>query len=199
MTVADLRADLSEHLAGDFAELDPDHDPAPVLDNVEHADWALRKLSAVHTQMRQVEALAADEVRRIEAWKAGRLETLEKQAAYWTQTLEAWHRATFRRDGTQTVRLPCGTLKLTKARPKVDGTEPPEDAPESLVRVTVRRSWDKTKAAKATKPGPEPIDQTDDYWVHAALDPETGEVVPGLTHLIPKAEHTFKVDTEAVA
>lgn len=194
----DLRADLSEHLAGDFAELDPDTDQPPVLDGIEQADRALRRLSSVHTEMRRVEVLAADEIARIERWKADRLAVLERQEAFWRESLEAWHRATFRRDGVQTVKLPCGTLKLTKARPRIDGTEPPEDAPASLVRETVKRAWDKATAAKATKPGPEPIDQTDDYWVHSAIDTTTGEVVPGLTHLVPKATHSWKVETEVV-
>ncbi len=199
MTLSDLRSDLSDHLAGDFAEVDPATDPMPVLDDIEQADRALRQLSVLHAQMRRVEALAESERTRIAAWEAERLDVLERQAAFWRQTLEAWHRATYRRDGVQTVKLPCGTLKLTKARSRVDGDEPPEDAPESLVRVTVKRAWDKQAAAKATVPGPEPIDQTDDHYVYAAIDAATGEVVPGLVHLKPKVDHVWKVETEVVA
>lgn len=198
MSLADLRHDLSAHLAGDFAELDPDTDTPPALDGIDQADRALRRLSSVHTEMRRVENVAAEEVRRIEAWKADRLAVLERQEKFWRESLEAWHRATFRRDGVQTVRLPCGTLKLTKARSRVDGAEPPEDAPEQLVRVRITRQWDKVEAAKRTVPGPGPIDQTDDHWVHPAIDPSTGEVVPGLVHLKPKAEHVWKVETEVV-
>lgn len=197
MTATDLRADLSEHLAGDFAELDPDHDPAPVLDNVEHADWALRKLSAVHTQMRQVEALAADEVRRIEAWKAGRLETLEKQAAYWTQTLEAWHRAVVERGGAKTQTLPCGTLRLRAGRAKVEALGDPSDSvPERLVRVS--RKWDRTAVAKATTPGPvaDDFDAPDGFVAHFAVTTD-GEVLGDVVLLVPVAD-SFSVSTEVV-
>ena len=199
MKISDLRADLSEHMAGDLSELDPEVDTPPVLDGIEQADRALRRLSAVHTQMRHVELLADEERRRIAAWVADRMVILEREERFWRESLEAWHRATYQRDGVQTVKLPCGTLRLTKARPRVDGDEPPEDAPKPLVRVTVKRAWDKQAAKERTRPSPEPIDQTDDHWVHAAIDPDTGEVIPGLVHLLPKATHTWKVETEVVA
>ena len=201
MSAAELRADLSAYMAEDLADIDPATDAPPVIDDIATADRALRRLSETETQMRRVEALAADEIRRVERWKAERLEILERDHRFWAGTLEAWHRAIVERGGARTQRLPNGTLRLRQTPPKVVPAtkEPGEDAPVEFVRV--RREWAKSEVPKRTKPGREvevdPADAPPEGWtVHEAVTAD-GEIVPNITYWVP-SEPSFSVQTEVV-
>lgn len=184
-----LGSDLDAYITGDI-EFDPDSEPID-LGDIDAADRALRRVSRLEHDMTRLELLAAGRKRQIDEWLAETLAPMEREREWFERSVESWARAHLAGQKSQTVKLPSGVVKLTKARTRIDGPDPDESAPTHLVRVT--RKWDKAAAAKATVPGPEPIDQTSDYWVHAAIDAQTGEVVPGLTHLIPKAETTCKV------
>ena len=200
MTAVD-RADLAHYMADDLADIDPATDSPPVIDDIDTANRALRRLAEVETAMRRVEALAADEVRRAEAWKAERLAVLEHDRQFWASTLEAWHRAIVERGGAKTQKLPHGTVRLRQTPPKVVplSKEPGEDAPAEFVRV--RREWAKSEVPKRTMPGPEvevdPEDAPPEGWtVHSAITAE-GEVVKGITYWV-RSEPSFSVTTEAV-
>jgi hypothetical protein len=182
--------DPDEYLAEPEADYETEPATAATLDEADRHLW---RIGVLRREAAEVERLFDDRLKTLAERKAEALAPYELRIAWHERCAEGWMRAHHAETGTKSKKLPAGQLKLTKNRSKVDGATPPETAPESLVRVT--RAWDKAKAAKLTVPGPQPIDQTDDYWVHAAIDAD-GCVVEGLTHLIPKAAQGFTAVTE---
>ena len=171
--------DLYEEPA-DLAELDGDPVTASTIDEADRAVWVIARIDR---DAAELEAVFDRRIKALQERKADALAAFEKRRAWWEQTAEGWMRAHHTETGAKSVKLPSGTLSLRKLPNRIDGT-PGDDAPETLVRV--KRSWDAQAVKNFTSPSPEPIDETDTHYVHAAVTAD-GEVIAGLTHLVPKA------------
>lgn len=119
---------LEERLADRFA-----------VENMEQANWALRKVGYHQRKQAEAKALADGDI------------------DFFTGLLEEFHRKLIKADPKlKTIRLPEGTLEIRKLPPEFQHDE------EGLVE------WAKLKKRLQVAGG-------------VAVDPETGEVVPGVS------------------
>lgn len=195
-SITEHRADLEHYRIGDLDDIDPETDQPPVLEGIDQADRALRKLGRIDASIRQIENIAADEKQRIDDWKTERLSVLGRELEFWTRCVETWARQHHAETGIKTHKLPAGVLQLRKLPDKVD-VDPTkvETAPERLVKV--ERKWDRQAVKNFTTPSPEPVDETDTHLVYAAVTVD-GELVDGVFHLVAKAP-SFKATPDGAA
>lgn len=190
----ELDAELDAYVIGDLDDIDPDTDAPPVLDGIEQADRALRKVQRLGYEGNRIEALRDARIQQIRDWADERLGVLERQREFWHRCIESWTRAHHAETGTKTVKLPAGTVSLRSVPVKVDADPDKLDkAPPSLIRT--QKSWDRQAVKNFTSPSPEPMEETDTHVVYAAITAD-GEVVDGVFHLVAKVP-SFSLRTEA--
>ena len=167
------------------SDLDDDlyvNEPATAA-TIDEADRAVWVIARIDRDAAELEALYNRRIAELQERKAEALRRFEDKRKWWERTVEGWMRAHNAETGAKSVKLPAGTISLRKLPTKVDGSEPSKDAPAHLLRV--KRSWDAQAVKNYTSPSPEPIDETETHYVHAAVTAD-GEVIAGLTHLIAK-------------
>lgn len=177
-----LRDDLDDFLEHGL----PDGAEPLALTAAEDVTRALRRLHRIRSRMAQVKDVARAETDRITAWRAGKLATLASQEAWVLAGLESFARAAEARDGSVTATFPTGTLRLRPAPLRALATDPDalrESFPDLVATVVPNLADVKARLI----PTPEPIGSIPDpekpggiLHVFAALDPATGQVVPGV-------------------
>jgi hypothetical protein len=184
---ADL--DLDEYDPGPWHVPDSDEDRATYqVAGAGHAAWAARRLAQVTRKRGEIQAIAEQEIARIEAWATRRDAPLARDAAFFESTLVAYALAVRAADGRRkSVTLPHATVQTRT----VGGAW--EAAPEALawaaesrpdlVEVTRRFSLSAARRALAVTPD-------------GVVDPTTGDLVPGLTVTPKHVTASVTVDTE---
>lgn len=183
---------LEEYELGDFTadELD---DAPPIPDNIDEADWQLRRLARLRRRMAENEALAGARVALARKWLQEENGKLERHAAFFEQSLAAFHGHLLEADPKRkTVSLPAGTLKARKHPDRVDVIDDAifvkwaaAERPE-LIRTKVEPN--KAEIRRLLAKGP----SAGDYGL-ALVDPATGEAAPGV--VLVEGETSFAVDT----
>jgi hypothetical protein len=178
---------LDEFLSGD----EPDYttEPAAPVDMDQAERW-LRHYRRLQTEADRALEVANAERARIDLWLSVELDRIGRQQAWFEQGLTQMHAAVLRvTPKAKTLRLPSGTLKARAQQPEWSIDDEPafltwarEHRPE-LVNQPVPPPAKPAKAdAKKVLELTEPKARAGERV--AVRDPQSGEVVPGVTVLI---------------
>lgn len=160
------------------------------VETAEQAAWAMRKYRVLAQRMAQHEALAAAERTRIDAWLLRVNAAVDTQMEWFQQHLEAYAFAQ-RAKGIKSVELPDGALKTRSTSPtfEVDKAVFVEWAQEAkrddVLRVRLEPDMAAIKSAFIPDAG-------------AAVDPVSGEVVPGLYPVPERVSVKIEADMDAI-
>src|SRR5690606_2666347 len=115
--------DVLDHLEAQLRPDDAPDQPAEgwSITGLETAAWASRKVAAARRKIAEVQALAAAERAKIDAFVAAETKRHEDDAAFFEYHLGVYlleEIAAGRK--TKSLALPGGTIKLTARQPKVD-------------------------------------------------------------------------------
>lgn len=151
------------------------------------AAWAMRKLRAVHRRVADIEAIAAAERARIDAWAADATRSHQREVDYFTGLLLDYGRRQRDEEDRKTISTPYGSIRSRAGSLKwtidPDGFLPwAETNRPDLIRV--RKDPDLSAAKKDLK-----LSDTLDPF-----DPSTGEAVPGVT--VEQTEPTYTVEVD---
>lgn len=187
-TAAEMHADLEQHLTANRSG-------GPfVVDSMEKADWAVRKIARERRRLAEAKDLAKAERARIDEWEAEQTKRCDDACAFFEDLLQNYHRRLLDDDPkAKTVRLPAGELVARKLPDSLicDGGDDSiawaeEHAPDTVV---VRKTVDRAKLKRRLGLGP--VERAEGF---EAIDPTSGEVVPGFWFQIGTV--TFKVRTD---
>lgn len=196
MTIAEEHHDLIDDLAGP----DPDYDVDEPADpgDVDGVNRALRRYARLQVERDAVVTVHQAEIDRIQARLDDRLQVIDKAIAWEAEGLQMYHRARLADDAAaKTIHLPNGTLKARAQQPAFEYDDDKflawaqEHRPD-LVRIPEPKpAPDKTAVKKALA-----VPALDEGETAAAVDPETGEQVPGVT--VTVRGPSFSIDIDAV-
>lgn len=189
MSLAELHEDLEEHMTGFPAATS---DERFVVDTLEKADWAVRKIARERRRLDTVLEVAAAERKRIDEWETEQRARSEQSTLFLLDMLERFHREQLDDDPkAKTIRLPAGELVARKNPDTLicDGGEDTiewaeANAPDTVV---VRKAIDRAKLKRRLGVGP-----TERPEGFEAIDPGTGEVIPGAWFQIGVVKFTVK-------
>lgn len=167
-----------------------------IPDNIEAADWQLRRLARLRRLMAENDALAAVEIERVRAWVAGENARLERQATFYEQALTAFHAQLLDGDPKRkTINLPAGSLKARKHPDSVVVLDAEQfvawalDERPELVRTKVEPNKSEIKRLLSVGPLADDVDPG-----HVLVDPTSGVTAPGV--VLTPGETSFTVDCD---
>lgn len=185
---------------GAFAlhEHDMGTETVPVPENIDQADWLVRKLARLRRMMADHDALAVRRSAQIAEWHGEVNGRLEREARFFEEALASYHRALLDDDPKRkSVSLPAGTLKARKhpdtwtvdAGPFLEWAR--EHAPE-LVRVKEEPNKADLKKWAIVAVDDDPL--VTDY---RAIARDSAEPIPGVT--VTPGDIGFTVDCNLTA
>lgn len=158
------------------------------IEDINQANWALRKIAAAKAAIKEREELARAEIERINKWLESETEELQRDIDFFTGLLEEYHREQLAKDSkAKTIKLPYGVLKMRKQQPQYQRDDvaikewAAKNRPDVLVPQEPKLDWAALKKSLQITGG-------------QAIDPETGEVVPGIT--VIEREPKFSVEVK---
>ena len=193
---------LSEYLADENAPFDiseitaaPAETPAGQQFRIEdkgQASWALRKITTIERGRQESRAAAQAELERIQAWLADEEKRADQSRGYLDFLLEDYHRRQLvENPKAKTIKLPHGELQLRGIPPEfirndVDilnwarKNRPKLVSLPQWVRPDPKLNWVELKKV---------------FKVHgvSAIDPETGEIIPGITVIEQPKKFSIKL------
>lgn len=178
MSLSEMYDDLEDHIV-DAPAADTDASGQFVIDTLEKADWAVRKIGRARRQLAQASELAQAERARIDAWETDAIGRCENDTEFLEDLLHRYHRSLLDADPkAKTIRLPSGEL-VARKQPDVlvyDGGEDTVEWAEANAPdvVVVKKSVDRT-AAKSYFTVTD-VEKPEGFVV---VHPETMETVPG--------------------
>lgn len=143
------------------------------VENKEQAEWCLRQISRLMREQDEIESTAQAEIEKITAWKNDQTESIQKSISFFEFLLIEYHQQIFKENPkAKTIKLPSGRLEARKAQPEylrdketmLSWVE--QNRPEYIV---VKKDIDWSGLKKVLK-----------FQNGTGIDPDTGEVVPGL-------------------
>lgn len=180
---------LVEALAADRPELaDPTVRQAWAIDGDNTATWALRKLAAQRDEIDRIDAAADAEILRVKQWAEDAKRQPERAAAFFEAKLIDYRRRLEAENPNlpKTYRLPAGDIAVRAGRSSVKVTD------ESAF---VDWAQDNAPHALTYKPkvsGLKGMDRADDGHL---VEPETGELVPGVVEVTADPTYSVKPAT----
>ena len=171
--------DFIEGVLGDPAEDDDEARGAWRVDSLERAEWAAARYAKRAAEVNEVVAARTAWLDRIEAWADAEVTRIERDLNWLEAKLTEWHRRILADEPRRkTVRLPSVTLTAYRSpdrlivRDEDAALEWAKRAGEVYVRTT--EALNRQTLRKVLRAAP-----VDDVFV-PAVDPATGELVPGL-------------------
>jgi len=166
-------SELIEELSVDTPEKQEQKERFRVKDK-EQAEWCLRQISRLMREQEEIESTAQAEIEKITAWKNDQTESIQKSISFFEYLLIEYHQQILKENPkAKTIKLPSGKLEARKAQPEfqrdVETMLPwvEQNRPEYIV-VKKDINWAGLKKILEYRNG-------------TGIDPDTGEVVPGLT------------------
>lgn len=157
------------------------------IDTDSQAVWAMRKLAAAKARLHDIALIAESEIARIQHWAEQQSREPLRDTAYFEGILVEYGMKQ-RLEGRKTVSTPYGAIKSRTGQPKWRVADPEEflswarrNNRADLIRV--KEEPDMARLKETLVPG----DGT-------ALDPESGEIIPGLN--VDPASVSFSVEVE---
>lgn len=188
MAISDIYDDLDAAVAGD----EPDYDTEPETpDDQDHANRLLRRYARVLREVDAVNEVYDAEIERIEVRRRHRLDILDGQKAWLAQALEMYHRARLADDpNAKSIELPNGTLKSRRQQPEWTFD------PDVFVAWAAEHHPDLVRVPAPPAPAPDKVAAKKALSVAdgTAVDPSSGEVVPGVTVEERGPSFTVEVD-----
>lgn len=156
------------------------------IENIEQANWAVRKIAAARAAIREREELARAEIERIKRWLEDETQELQRDIEFFEGLLKEYHVKQLAKDSkAKTIKLPYGVLKMRKQQPKIERNDEQlkawakENKPDVLIPQEPKLDWAGLK--KVLKIAGDKM-----------IDPDTGEAVPGVT--VIEREPKFSVE-----
>ena len=152
----------------------------------EQAEWCLRQISRLMREQKEIESTAQAEIEKITAWKNDQTESIQKSISFFEYLLIEYHQQILKENPkAKTIKLPSGRLEARKAQPEYQRDKETmlswveQNRPEYIV-VKKDINWSGLKKILKYRNG-------------TGIDPDTGEVVPGLK--VIERGMTFRVKT----
>ena len=142
-----------------------------IVDNLDKAEWAVRKIASYEAVKREAEDLAKKRIDQIKTWLENEKATNDKQIEYLSELVRPFAEDKLKDAKKRSLKLPCGTIGFRKAQPKFDFDNDKllpwakENAPEQ-VETKENVKWGELKKTLAFEQG-------------KAITKD-GEVVPGV-------------------
>lgn len=169
-----------------FTNQTPEERERFVVDDDQKAAWAMRKLRGIKAHKAANQAIADDEIARINQWLEDSNSHLDRDEQQFTGMLTAYARLVRERDDRKSVTLPCGKIGSRVGQPKwnIDNDvfmKWLEANHKELIRVK-------------TEPNLAEAKKVLEIVGENVVDPATGEVAEGIQIL--KADITYTVEVE---
>lgn len=187
MAVDQIEEQYMEALDGEMGVSVDSEEPRFVVDDDSKADWCLRKLRQARQRMTQRQAFVESEIERLQEWKTQQDADDLRSEGFFEHQLRNYFEE-LRDAGAlgkrKSYKLPHGTLSVRKAAAKLDRDEAKllewakANAPEHIV-TTEKVVWANLKPRVG-------LVELADGW--AAVDAQTGELIPGITVASPEGE-----------
>lgn len=161
----------------------PDDPDTFTVDSDNAADWVMRKAAKATAEIARIDAMAAERIETIARWAQDAKAAHESTLGWARGLLADYHQRVLSEDPKRkTLDLPTGRVKsrTLKAAPEVADVEAFLSWAGDSELVRVKREPAKAEINKRLKVAGDQV-----------LDPETGEVVPGLG--VTAAHTTFTV------
>jgi hypothetical protein len=184
----DLHHDLDDQLAqiGDEAE------SSFVIDDIDKANWAVRKLGVYAARLAEAEAFAQRERDNLDVWLAGERERAEQSSSFLAGLLRRYHEDRLEADPkVRTIHLPAGDLT---ARKSPDRWEVDND--EDLIAWAEQSGWGEVVRRRDPEVDRNALKRTFHVAPGGTVLAPDGEVVPGVT--VVEGEVSFKVKPRVV-
>jgi phage host-nuclease inhibitor protein Gam len=115
--------DLYNHLNDDTdylrVNLEEETGQPFVIQNLEQADWALRKISIIERRRAEAQAVAQAEISKIQAWLLKQEEKADKERAFFDHLLREYIESKRAEDvKLKTIKLPHGKIALRQQQPE---------------------------------------------------------------------------------
>ncbi len=140
----------------------------------EQAEWCLRQISRLSKEQAEIESTAQAEIKKITTWKNDQTESIQKSISFFEYLLTNYHRQVLQENPkAKTIKLPSGKLEARKAQPEFIRNKEEmlpwveKNQPDYIV---IKKDIDWAGLKKVLN-----------YENGTGIDPDTGEVVPGLT------------------
>lgn len=162
-----------------------------VVDDEDKATWALRKIASIEKVWGDYAEAREREIERIEKWFEEVTVPLERHREFFAALLRGFHEQQLAADPSKkTIKLPAGTLKSIAGQIRWTIDEEPflkwfDEDPDIAVNMPELVKVTRSPSKSAIKAAFEPRDDR-------AVDPVTGEVVPGVT--VEPGQRSFKVE-----
>lgn len=183
---------LEEYLATPFSEELPE--TAPTLEGDADASATLRRLAILREQIAKNQYVADNETSKIQEWEREVNAPLERQAQFFESILEGYMRHV--RDSTEgktkSISLPGGAIKTTATQAKWEVED--QEAFIKWARAAQLTELYKVKyvAETVTALKAKFVDDGDGN----VINPDGGELVPGLKINKPEQPYTIKINTK---
>jgi phage host-nuclease inhibitor protein Gam len=178
-------SDLMEEFPKELPETPEQKERFQVKDK-EQAEWCLRQISRLLREQEEIESTAKKEIEKITTWKNNQAESIQKSISFFEYLLTEYHQQVLKENPkAKTIKLPSGNLEARNAQPEYkrdkDAMLPwvEKNRPDYVV---IKKDINWAGLKKILK-----------YENGTGIDPDTGEVVPGLT-VIDRGT-TFRVKT----
>jgi len=178
-------SELMEDLPEELPETPEQKERFRVKDK-EQAEWCLRQISRLMREQKEIESTAQAEIEKITAWKNDQTESIQKSISFFEYLLIEYHQQILKENPkAKTIKLPSGRLEARKAQPEYQRDKETmlswveQNRPEYIV-VKKDINWSGLKKILKYRNG-------------TGIDPDTGEVVPGLK--VIERGMTFRVKT----
>jgi len=154
-------------------EENPDKERFKVRDK-EQAEWCLRQISRLTKEQEEIEATAKAEIEKITAWQNNQTGAIRKSISFFEYLLIEFHQQTLKENkDAKTIKLPSGRLSARKTQPEFIRDEKKmlpwvEKNRPGFIKIKTAIDWAGLKEVLKYEKG-------------KGIDPDTGEVVPGLT------------------
>lgn len=184
--------ELMEIIEADRAEIeDQELKERWKVENLEAANWCLRKLAALKAKQQEIDKLAKQEMERIRVWQEQASKGLERQAEFFTGLLEEYHRRELAADPKRkTITTPYGEMHLRKQQPQWEYHE------EQLMTYLKANRPDLVKEKITYLPDKASIKKYCKVSGNQVFDIITGEVIPGVAVYDRAEAFSVKVEVE---
>jgi len=160
------------------------------IETKEQANWAMRKIANIEKDRSETRLAAQSEIERVEAWLENEEKRADQAREYLDFLLEDYHRRLLKENKkAKTIQLLHGVLQLRAQQPEFTKDD------ERLL------TWAKENRPElvVTPPPPEPkldwagLKKIIKVVDGKAMDPSTGEIIPGITVIERSEKFNIKV------
>ncbi len=186
--MSDFHPDLDDQLA----EAGDPEQSTFVIDDMDKANWAVRKLAVYAAKLAEAEAFAQRERDRLDVWLAGEREAAADSSSFLSGLLRRYHEDRLAEDPkAKTIHLPAGDLT---ARKSPDRWEVDDD--EHLIAWAEQSGWGEVVRRRDPEVDRNALKRTFHVAPGGTVLAPDGEVVPGVT--VTEGEVSFKVKPRVV-